>query len=468
MSGGSLRAEVLRGGAYLTLRQAAGTAISVVGILLLTRTIGPGAYGVYAAALALYLAVQLFAQMGAHVFLVRMETERGPELYRAASTLLLGLGLLGAGLGVASLPLVARWTGIEGIVAVSVAVFAALPLANLAQVPLARLERALDYRRVAWIELAGQVSYFAVALPLAFWLAPAGHGAWAPTGGFLTQQLVLVVLTHLGARYAPRLHWDGALVREIVHYGGGYTASMGIYQLRRLVNPLVVGRYAGAEAVGTIAVTIQIVGQLSFVAVATWRLSTAALARVQQDTARLRRAISEGMRLQVVAVGPFLVLFAWLAPWLVPLLLGRAWSGIGVVYPFIAVAMLVNAMFNLHSSALYVLRQNGQVAVFHAVQTGLLAGGALVLVPRLGLIGYGLAELLAVASYAVLHGFTARVIGAPTYGRALALGGALALATAYAYLGPWSLTGLVLVALLLRPWREVSGVVADLRTMGRP
>ena len=38
--------------------------------------------------------------------------------------------------------------------------------------PMARLERRLDYRRVAWVELAAQASFFAVALPLALM----GHG----------------------------------------------------------------------------------------------------------------------------------------------------------------------------------------------------------------------------------------------------------------------------------------------------
>jgi hypothetical protein len=50
----SLRTKVLRGGVYLFVRLGLGMAISTVGVILLTRTIGPGAYGLYAAALGIY------------------------------------------------------------------------------------------------------------------------------------------------------------------------------------------------------------------------------------------------------------------------------------------------------------------------------------------------------------------------------------------------------------------------------
>ena len=172
----------------------------------------------------------------------------------------------------------------EELSAVALAVYATLPLSNLAQVPMARLERRLDYRRVALIELAGQLLYFGVALPLAF----AGGGAWAPVAGYVSQQVLLWVAMHVAAAYRPWLHWDRAAVGEVLAYGAGFTGSIALYQLRKLVNPLVVGRYLGPAAVGIVAVTIQVVTHLAFVSVATWRLSMAALARVQGDRDRLR------------------------------------------------------------------------------------------------------------------------------------------------------------------------------------
>ena len=73
-------------------------------------------------------------------------------------------------------------------------------------------------------------------------------------------------------------------------------------------------------------------------------------------------------------------------------------------------------MFSLHSSVLYLLGKNMQVTAFHLVHILLFAGSAAVLVPRLGLPGYGWAEMVALSSYAVIHILLARQIGSPTYG----------------------------------------------------
>jgi PST family polysaccharide transporter len=75
------------------------------------------------------------------------------------------------------------------------------------------------------------------------------------------------------------------------------------------------------------------------------------------------------------------------------------------------------------------------------------AGAALLLVPRLGAIGYGVAELVALASYGVLHYRLASEVGGPRYGAAvvwtLAFGAALFFRYAW-----WTTVGLALVALL--------------------
>ena len=190
----TLRTEIVRGGAYLGIRQVVGTAINVAGVILLPRFLGPSDYGVYAAAMGLFVAVQLVAQLGVGVYLVRAADADRPELFWCASTLLLAAGCAAAVTASLRTPLAQRWTRIDGLVGVGLVVFAMLPLSNLTQVPLARLERALDYRRVAWVELVSQLLFFVVAIPLA-WM---GAGPWAPVAGFAAQQVVAFALTHVG------------------------------------------------------------------------------------------------------------------------------------------------------------------------------------------------------------------------------------------------------------------------------
>ena len=460
MSTGTLRQQVLRGGAYLSLRQALGTLINVGGALVLARLIGPGQYGLYAAAVGVAGYLQLVSVCGVDVYLVRHEA--GPDesaVSHQAFTLLLVIGAGTLLVGCVTLPLVAAWTHMPALRALGIVVTVGVPLQLLTSVPLARLERALDYRRVAWIELSAQIAFFVVALPLAF----VGLGAWAPVAGWWTQQLGLAVLCFGASRYRPRLRWDPAAIRPMVSYGLGYSASIWIWQLRRLVNPVIVGRAVGAEGVGIVALGVQIVTHLSFVAIASWRLSTAALARVQTDVARITGAVSEGMRLQIVAVGLPLVCFAWLGPWLVALFFGPAWAPVMTVYPFLALGMLASAAFNLHSSALYVRRHNGDVSLFHTAHILLFAGSAWWLVPRLGIAGYGWAEAAAILSYAVVHEALVRRVAAPAYGAAAALWLALGLALFWRPLGPLSLVGLAVVMVWPGTWRQLGAMWTTLR-----
>lgn len=450
---GSLRGLVMRGGAYLSVRQVLGMALSLGGVVLLTRAIGPANFGLYASALGIFTFLQNLTQGGIRAYLVRQQGEVRDEVYHQAFTLLLLFGAGSSLLVLMGLPLLEGWVQMTGFGPVALAMFLSLPVALLGKVPLARLERDLDYKRVAMYEFFGMAGFYAVALPLAF----RGFGVAAPIVGWWVQQLLLLGVGLYAARYRPRLRWDREMAGHMVRYGLSYSASNWVFQLRELVNPLVVGRYLGPEAAGYVALAIRLVKRLTVTKEIAWRLSLPALARLQQDMPRLVRAVTEGMQLQLLVMGPLLVGFGWLAPWFVPFAFGPEWSPVLEVYPFIALSYLVNAVFSMHSSALYALQRNLKVVSFSLIHVALFAGGAFFLVPRVGLVGYGLAELIALASYAVIHVNFARVVGSPSYLLTGAWGLAAGLALFPEELGWWVALAPVAVLLWPQTWRQLGG-----------
>ena len=85
-----------------------------------------------------------------------------------------------------------------------------------------------------------------------------------------------------------------------------------------------------------LGVIISFAGEIfSFVKIATWRISIATLARLQGNRERRLKAVSEGMGLQILALGPLLAVVSWIAPWLIPLVFGSRWLPVVKVYPFI-------------------------------------------------------------------------------------------------------------------------------------
>jgi PST family polysaccharide transporter len=113
---------------------------------------------------------------------------------------------------------------------------------------------------------------------------------------------------------------------------------------------------------------------------------------VEGDPVRLARAISEGMYLQILALGPLLFGLSFIAPLVVPLLFGPKWAPVSQVYPWLGVAALVSAMFQLHLSGLTVFGLNTKQAIVQLVRLILLSGLTAVFVLRYGPVGYGMAE----------------------------------------------------------------------------
>lgn len=394
----TFREQIVRGGTFLVFRQGMGTILSFLSVLLVTRVIGPANYGVFASAIGIENAFYNISQLGIGVYLIRNEIEV-EDYYHQAFSLLLGLGLMVIILTVVFLPLLVQWINMEMFESVARLLFFALPFRLLSLVPLARLEKSMAYHLVARVELGGQIASLAVAVSLAF----LGKGVWAPTSGWITQNVLVFLLLYWIARYKPMLIWKKELIRPMLSYSLGYSASMWIWQLRNLVKPLVVGRFAGAEGVGIIALAVRLVEILSFAKHATWRLSIAVLARLQQDKHRLLRALKEGSELQVLMISPLLLAVALAGPFLLPLLFGAEWTDVMRVFPFIALAYTTNTLFNLISSALFVLRYNWAVTWFHLVHVIILFGMSFLFVPERGVVGYGWAEIVAFTAYGLLY-----------------------------------------------------------------
>jgi O-antigen/teichoic acid export membrane protein len=406
----SLRTTAVRGGLYMGLRQGLGIAVSTIGLILLTRILGPEAFGIWVAALGIYDYFLKLSGWGVDIYLIRQEGEPSAQDYHQAFTLLLLSGLAGTGLAFLALPLIGRWTGLEELGPVAAFLFAGLSVNLMARVPLALLERALDYRKVALIELSELLVLYPVAIPLAY----QGLGAWAPVAGWWASRLVSLGLAYYLSGYRPRFYWETGRIRAMVRFGTAYAAAEWVWMLNTLVNPLIVGRYLGAEAVGQIGLAIRLVEPIHNVAaVPIRRISLPVFVRVREDQVRLVKALNEGMILQVMSLGPILAGVGLIAPWIIPLLLGSKWLPALEVYPFIATGYLTGAAVGLHASILYLLGKTWIVAVQRLIHSALFVGAALLLVPHLGLIGYGWTEIVPLLSYLLLLIWVLVYVGKP-------------------------------------------------------
>jgi O-antigen/teichoic acid export membrane protein len=394
-----------------TLPPALWKLVVVVSLLLITRIIGPAGYGAYVAAMGVYSYALFLAQTGVATYLNR-QAERDAEAdFNTASTLLLGTSLIVVLVIESAMSLIAGWVGIAGFGPLFEVVILVLPVQCLGIPAISRLEKALDYRRVALGEISCQVAGYALMIPMTL----AGYGPWGLAVSWIVQQVLGFGLWYILARRLPRFGWNREIAWKIVRYSVSYCAASGIWQLRGLVNPMIVGHSLGSEIVGQIGLTIAILEKLAFAKGIAWRLSIPALARVQDSPVKLCKAITQGMELQVLAIAPFILGFAWFGWLIIPVLFKDRWNPVMDVFPFIALSYLTNAQFSIHSSVLYVLHKNWDVFRFHVLHVMIFAVTAYLASPYLGILGYGVAELAAIASYGLLHVYVVQNIGSPDY-----------------------------------------------------
>jgi PST family polysaccharide transporter len=388
-----------RGVAYIAARYGCSALVSAGNVLVLTWWIGPRAYGAFVTAVGITTFLASLGRAGLDTHLVRSGKAPTREDYDTAFTLILAISILLCALGGLALPLLTGWLPETSFALPYLVLLLTIPLIGLAGPPLAKLERDLQFQAVAKIEFGGQLSAFVVGAILAW----RGLGVWAPVTGHMIWQLFVVFAAKRVSGLSPRLAVDRARARRMIGFGLGFSASVRVWQLRNLVNPLIVGRLLGTEAVAFVALAVRAIEALSFVRTAVGRVAIAALARVREDPARCQHMMQKGARLQLFALGGVFAAMSVLGPPLLPSMLGGRWSSALVVLPFVAAGALINSIFLLEASALFVEGRHWVVTRSYLWHVSILILGTVVLVPALGIAGYGWAELAACVPYAILH-----------------------------------------------------------------
>lgn len=414
-----VRRQVIQGGIYLTLRRLFGMVLGVFGILLITRLIGPAAYGLFASASGVFYYLQYVGLMSLDVYLIRSPGEAGASRFHLAFWWLLGVGIVGAVLVSLGILAVGHfWVRTEGFVPVALALCLGLPVALAGSVPRSLLEREFRYAAIAKIDMLSQLGYYLTGITLAW----RGLGVWALVGAFWMGQILAVVGALLASRYQPRWYWNREEFVAMLRYGVETTIPGWLYTLRFLGPSLVLLPLAGKEAVGYFSLCVRFLDMLSFVRESLGRVAIPAFARIRGDAERLTRAVNEAMTLSLPTLGVFFVGFLWAAPVVLPSLLGTRWD-VAVLAPAfagLAIRYLLSSFYSLQATALQVIGKTRVLILTHALYIplyfALTALGTALAPVEWKLLAFVAGELVAhTIVYVGSHWGFRRYVGRPNY-----------------------------------------------------
>jgi len=346
-----IRHRVLEAGGWALAGFALEKGMGFLQLIVLTRLLLPGDFGLMAVSAAVLLAIQTFSELGLEPAVIAKPNVTDEDL-RVAWTLSVMRGLvLTVGLwavadviaGILRIPELGLFLRVHA---------AGVLLQSLHSPSLFVLLKQLDLRRRVSFDLSRRLVESAVTIGLAWWW----QSAWALLGGQLVAFLFGSLLSFWIAPCRIRWSLDRTALQSLWSYGRyqNVTAwflftvmSGGDFVVSRLQGVSGLGQYQLAMAIPTM-IGIRAMSVISQVSLPTYAL-------MQKDRAGVLRALSLQMSLTGMIVVPGALAVAILAPYLVPFVFGPSWSAavepLRVLCLFAIAAAFCSVMAALHCGA---------------------------------------------------------------------------------------------------------------------
>jgi len=313
----------IRGAAALGLRQLVAYGLNALAGLLLARWLAPADFAVFGIVSFLVAFLVTFGDVGLGASLIR-RSEAPVErdlLVMFAIQLAISL-ILSAGVCVAA-PRLAHLYGLPSHDAWAFRWAAlALPVTAIQTVATVQLERELQFDRLAAIEVAQALVYFACLVGF----VASGLGVSSFGLAVLLRAVAGAVAARLVKPWRIGLAWDWARTRTFLRFGLPYQGSAAVSLIKDSITPVFIGVFLGRAAVGYVnwaqmVATYPLIGLMIF-----QRVYLPSFARLQSDPERLRRLVEETIRAAHLITAPLAVFtLVFIGP-IAHVLFGDRWS----------------------------------------------------------------------------------------------------------------------------------------------
>ncbi len=346
----SLTARTLRGFVWAFTGSAGQAVLQIAATIVLARLLTPEQFGSVAAALLIVGLAQLLTQLGVSAALVQRQTLTDEDIAAAFGFSVL-VSLVFAAALATSAPVLNPLVGLPVDSRLLPLLAPALVLAGIAAVPSGLLQRRLQFRQLAVVDLiAAGPAMIGVSVVLAL----AGLGAFALAWAEIVAALVTAAGYLLLARPTLRLLAPGeawARLRPMIGFGSGYSlAQFGNWAAQNADN-LVVANVLGTGALGVYSRAYNLLSEpAAVIGGAADKVLFPAMARVRDDGERLRTAYVRSASLIALVTAPASVMLCVLAPEVVRVLLGPGWGAVILPLRVFALVLLPRTTYKFSTS----------------------------------------------------------------------------------------------------------------------
>jgi O-antigen/teichoic acid export membrane protein len=368
--------------------------LGVASYLVLARLLTPHDFGLVAIGMSIVLFTGLISDGGLGGGLIRRPEPPTRQELGALTALQLTITAVVAGVAFC----IAPFFGTAGWV--TAIMVASMPLVALQFPGRILLERTLDYRRLARVELS-QVVIFQL---FAIGTVAAGFGVWGFATATLVRAAVGAVMMAVMCPHAlapPQFRMR--LIRPLMAFGVRFQAINGTTLIRDQSLNWAIGGVAGLNPLGLWALARRLMEVPYLLFHALLRISFPTMSRLvaaKEDTAPL---VERALGMTAVAAGLMLTPLAAGAPGLIPGLFGSAWSDASTIIPGACAALMIAGSVEVAMNGyLYAVGDVGPVLRAANAQAILWFAVTLPLLPIIGVSSIGLGWCVASIVQAVL------------------------------------------------------------------
>ena len=331
----NLRVQALSGLRWTVSVRLASQIVTWAITLVVIRILSPADYGLLAMATVFIAFLGMFSELGLGAALVQGENVDEPLLKRTFGVVLVVHLALTVVLMIAA-PFIASFYREPQLAAVVQVLSLQFIMGGFAVVPDALLQRRMEFRVRALLDLSGAIVASGTTLAMAL----SGAGVWSLVAGSIVGQVVKTVGTNW---YSPFLHApDFSLkgMRNLLRFGGHFTSIQVIWMFLSQVDSLICARLLGKDALGFYSVGMHLASLPSQrISALVNQVAFPTFSRMQADIDRVQANLLLGIRILSFVSFPLLWGMSSTASEIIRLLLGEKW--LAAVLPLQMLALMI-------------------------------------------------------------------------------------------------------------------------------
>lgn len=338
-----LRAKTISGAKWQTLATYSAQVIQAATAVALAWLVGREDYGIIAAAMVVVKLVQACGSLGMDYALTHW---RG-DVQRAVDTsfiLMVAVAIVSYVAALCAAPVAAAYFGEPRLPWIIAVVGCLLLLKPMAQVARGTLGREFRFRRLFVLDTSSVVVSSALALGLAA-LLPKDRRYWALAAAGVGREIMRAAASWFLTVVRPRLRFDWAVAKELLHYGKYFVLSALVMVLYANAERIALGGLLPTAMLGLYVFAYRWVFRLGSVSEAIFgSVSTPVYAKLQDDVPRLRESYCRIVRLSALLSTGLLTGMALLVPDAVALVFPPRWAASVPIFQVLGLWYLVRAV----------------------------------------------------------------------------------------------------------------------------